>query len=289
MFHVEPMIYNKKNKILKAKDHLVSKELFDIYWDPERLVASTDVKHISDLKAYYDSSAYISHQSEPKNVINILYTWAREFMLRNKFKLIKKYLPKHKRILDIGCGTGSFLDFMKKKGYEVLGVENNKIAKAACLKKDLKVLVSESDLDAQKFDLISLWHVLEHLERPDQNLSKYSEILHDDGTLVVAVPNFESHDRLYYQGDWAALDVPRHLWHFTPQGLKKLAQENGFECVEQHPLVLDIFYICFLSEKHRKKLFPLLRGVLKGIYFTLRSLFTKQHSSCVFIFKKQAP
>ena len=130
--------------------------------------------------------------------------------------------------------------------------------------------------------------MLEHLPQPEEVIANIHNLLTSNGVLVLAVPNFSSHDRLHYKHNWAALDVPRHRWHFTPEGLEQMLFKAGFKLQKKTPLWLDVFYISFLSEKLRGNNMAFLRGVLKGIYFTLRSLFSKKHSTISFVFKKQA-
>lgn len=279
----------KKNRILQATDHLVSGDSFSIHWDSIRHRACTDVEHLGSLDAYYESSDYISHRRKPYSNISLLYAWARGFMLKYKYVLLKKYLKQKSSVLDIGCGTGAFLDFMKNKGFEVLGVESNKKARNICVESKLQVNATEEGLVSNSFDMISLWHVLEHLPEPEERLAAYRDLLKPGGLLVIAVPNFESHDRTHYQQDWAALDVPRHLWHFTPKGLIMTADESGFDLIKKRALGLDVFYICFLSEKFRGKSMAFLRGMLKGLLFSLKSIFTGKHSSLVFVFRKRLP
>ena len=210
-------------------------------------------------------------------------------MLNYKYSLLKKNIPPKSTLLDMGCGTGSFLSFMKKKGYQVFGIENNTNARRVCDENDIKVYPNEAELSKNRFDIITLWHVLEHLAAPEQRIAAYHNLLKSQGILVIAAPNFDSHDRMHYHKDWAALDVPRHLWHFTPKGMISMVEEIGFKLIKKSPLRLDVFYICYLSEKHRKKIFPLIRGLIKGSFFSFRSFFSAKHSSLVFVFKKQAP
>ena len=279
---------NNNNKILQATDNLVSGESFSIYWDPDRQRGFTAVEHLGSLDDYYESLDYISHNPNPNSLISQLYLLARVFMLTFKYLLLKKHLIPKSQLLDIGCGTGSFLAFMKKKGFKVTGIESNLKARTICLKRNLDVRLNDAGLPHESFDTICLWHVLEHLPKPEICIEAYKDLLKPEGLLVVAVPNFASHDSIHYQQDWAALDVPRHLWHFTPKGMISMVEVLGFKLIKKRPLWLDVFYICYLSEKHRKKTFPLLRGLFKGSFFSFRSFFSAKHSSLVFVFKKQA-
>ena len=277
----------KKHKIFQATDHLVSGEAFPIYWDSTKNRAWTGVEHLNSQRDYYECSEYIPHSSKADSLFSSFYMWGRRIMLIYKYAILKRHLLPNSRLLDIGCGTGSFLSFMKKKQFDVLGVESNVKARKICLKRGIVVESSESKLGSACVDAIFLWHVLEHLPHPESSLAIYRALLSPSGLLVVAVPNFESHDRIYYQQDWAALDVPRHLWHFTPKGLITMADESGFDLLQKSALGLDVFYICYLSEKHKGKSFPFLRGILKGALFSIKAFFTGKHSSCVYVFRKR--
>ena len=287
MFHVEPMS-KEKNKILETTDHLVSGESFSIHWDSIRQRAWTDVEHLDSLDPYYKSPDYISHHIKPSSFISMLYVLSRRVMLIYKYALLKKLLKHKTRLLDIGCGVGSFLAFMKKMGVQVYGVEINSKARDICHKKNIEVMETEQGFSPNSFDVITLWHVLEHLPKPEISIAAYRELLKKEGALVIAVPNFESHDRMYYQKDWAALDAPRHLWHFTPKGLIKMLNELGFDLIKKRPLRPDVFYISYLSEKNKGKSLALIRGLIKGTLFSLKAIFTSKHSSWVFVFRKRA-
>ena len=277
----------KKHKIFQATDHLVSGEAFSIYWDSTKNRAWTGVEHLNSQRDYYESSEYIPHSSKADSLFSSFYMWGRRIMLIYKYAILKRHLLPNSRLLDIGCGTGSFLSFMKKKQFDVLGVESNIKARKICFKRGIVVESSESKLGLACVDAIFLWHVLEHLPNPENSLLTYRSILKPEGLLVVAAPNFESHDKIHYQQNWAALDVPRHLWHFTPKGLIKMAYESGFDLLKKRALVLDVFYICYLSEKHRKKSFPFVRGIFKGTFFSIKAFFTGRHSSLVYVFRKR--
>ena len=280
---------NIKNPFLyTVKDHLASEEHFNLYWDKQKKIAWTDLGKVKDLNRYYESDKYISHQTENKSIINILYSLAKTIMLRYKFKQLKPFVKPLGKLLDIGCGSGNFLSFMNKKNFNVFGVENNTTALEICAKKKLKVYRSLESLPNKAFDIISLWHVLEHLPQTEEVITKIHDLLTSKGVLIVAVPNFSSHDRMHYKHNWAALDVPRHLWHFTPEGLEKMFSSAGFKLLKKSPLWLDVFYISFLSERYKGNNLAFLIGMLKGSYFTFRSLFSKKYSTISFVFKKQA-
>ena len=288
MFHVELMMKKNKSKLLyKVRDHLVSQESFDIYWDEKGQFGWTDFKNTSDLSAYYQAEEYYSHQEQPKTFIQKIYSFARGLMFHYKHNITSPFLFKGASILDIGSGTGDFLSFMNSKGYEVTGVENNPKAILISQKNDIKIHEDISKLSDNSFDLITLWHVLEHLPDPEETFKSTFNLLNKSGHLIVAVPNIYSLDKDYYCENWAGFDVPRHLWHFSTPFLINFASKYNFELIRTRPLLLDALYISFLSEKQKGSRFSFLRGMVKGVYFNLRALRSKRYSSLVFVFKKQ--
>jgi len=179
------------------------------------------------------------------------------------------------------------LSFMNSKGYEVTGVENNPKAILISQKNDIKIHENISKLSDNSFDLITLWHVLEHLPDPEETFKNTFNLLSNSGHLIVAVPNIYSLDKDYYCENWAGFDVPRHLWHFSTPFLINFASKYNFELIRIRPLLLDALYISFLSEKHKGSRFSFIRGMVKGVYFNLRALRSRRYSSLVFVFKKQ--
>ena len=178
MFHVELMMKKNKSKLLyKVRDHLVSQESFDVYWDEKEQFGWTDLKNTSDLSAYYQSEEYYSHQEQPKTFIQKIYSFARGLMFHYKHNIISPFLFKGASILDVGSGTGDFLSFMNSKGYEVTGVENNPKASLISQKNDIKIHENTSELSDNSFDLITLWHVLEHLPDPEETFKKTFNLL----------------------------------------------------------------------------------------------------------------
>ena len=289
MFHVELMIKKKSKLLYKVRDHLVSQESFDVYWDEKEQFGWTDFKNTSDLSAYYQSEEYYSHQEQPKTFIQKTYSFARDLMFRYKHNIISPLLVKGARVLDIGSGTGDFLYFMNSKGYDVAGVENNSKANLISQKKGIETYERITDLSDNSFNLISLWHVLEHLSDPDQTFKRSFNLLNKSGYLIIAVPNIYSHDKDHYNQYWAGFDVPRHLWHFSSPFLSKLGSKHNFELIRIFPLLLDALYISFLSEKNKGSRFSFLRGLIKGVYFNFSALRSGRYSSLVYVFKKKAP
>ena len=281
------MEQNKSHKSnFKAKDHLVSGEYFDIIWNESRTIAKTNIENIKDISLYYNSSNYDSFKNTAKGTLDIIYFLIQKIMFRYKLFLLRIYL-KGNRILDYGAGSGKFAAYLSKKKFNTSVVEPyNKEIKNQSL---LNINVFEKIADIPKsdyYDGITLWHVLEHLPDPEHLLSKIHNLLEKNGVLMIAVPNINSLDARYYKSYWAALDVPRHIWHYTIKGIISLVESKGFKLEKKYPLFFDAFYISYMSEKYKNSHLALFRGFLFAIRSNFSALFNEEFSSMIFVFKK---
>jgi len=241
------------------------------------------------LPEYYKSDDYISHTDANKSFFDKLYQTVKRITLKSKLNLIDKYVvTNEKKLLDIGCGTGDFLLATQKKNWSVVGVEPNKNAADLANKK----LNSESkiyaSLDAlmnthQKFSIITLWHVLEHVPDYDQYITKIKTLLNPNGTLIIAVPNFNSFDAKYYKSYWAAYDVPRHLWHFSIFSISSIFSNHQMKVLNIKPLRFDSFYVSLLSEKYKTGRNRFLKPFLVGLLSNFKTLLNKECSSLIYI------
>lgn len=281
---------NSIAKVLSCKDYLVSNETFDIYHCSNCTLRFTqDVPTAAYIAPYYQSEDYISHSDSEKGLINRLYKIARRFTLASKRKLLLKETGLATgSLLDTGCGTGAFLNEMKHAGWQVTGLEPDAGArkKAAALYQ-LAPLPPEQlfVLPAASFDAITLWHVLEHVHELDAYFREFRRLLSKKGKLVIAVPNYTSRDAGYYQRFWAAYDVPRHLYHFSPAAMEQLAKKYGFLLKTMRPMMLDAYYISMLSEKYKNG-GNLVKALAVGIsctFATLRN--TRKSSSVIYLFE----
>ena len=273
-----------QRKIFETKDFTVSDETFDLYANAKENILITQPQPALDkLPNYYSSEDYISHTDASFSVFDKIYQMVKRHMLKKKAKWIENLNLSGNRILDIGAGTGSFLQFMFTRGWDIDGVEPNQKARALANDKGIKL---QKDLSAVKgqFDVISLWHVLEHLPALPEQLEQIKKLLHKNGKLVIAVPNYTSYDAQFYQSFWAAYDVPRHLWHFSPDGLISLLKQFDLKLVKTHPLKFDAYYVSWLSEKNRttKNPFKAFWVATKSNYQAKR---TTAYSSLVYIFE----
>jgi len=197
-------------------------------------------------------------------------------MLRKKFKWVTRTSGLEKgTLLDIGAGTGHFAHFMKTKGWMVTALEPDENARKVAATKlglviqPLEVLGSQP---AGSFDVITLWHVLEHVHDLSGYMDHFRTLLKPGGTLIIAVPNFTSKDAAKYGSLWAAYDVPRHLWHFSPDSMEKLMANHQFKLTEKIPMHLDSFYVSMLSEKYAgHKITGSMSGFLSGLQTFLAS------------------
>ncbi len=267
---------------LVCKDHLVTGEEFQISKYENGILRTNPFP--PDLRKYYESENYISHSDSKKGLQDKVYQLVKSHMLSRKAKWVRRYF-KQGDILDFGAGTGEFLNKMKKFLWNVDGVEPNKTARDLAILKGLNLKPTLSELRIKKFDVISLWHVLEHLPDLEKKIQEFYDLLNEEGILIIAVPNHRSYDAEFYKEDWAAWDVPRHLWHFSREGLKEKFYEFNFELVDEKPLRFDSYYVSLLSEKNKNSSNPL-NAFYRGFVSNLKARKTGEYSSIAYFFKK---
>lgn len=268
-----------------SKDKLVSGELFPIYFNNAQTVARTKVPEGEDMYRFYKSNEYHSHLKKAKDFTSFIYFYSRKILFRFKYNIINN-LQKDLKVLDYGCGNGDFLNFLNQKKINGIGIEKSLYSQKLCRSKGLRVFSSASQLDQSNFNVITLWHVLEHVNSPKKCIRVLSSLLINGGFLVIAVPNIQSTDSQIFKHDWAGLDVPRHLWHFTSKGLVDLLRKEGFLLVRKRPLILDAYYISLLSARRKKIILPWLIAIIIGTLSNIIGLINGNFSSSVFIFKK---
>lgn len=277
--------------VMTAVDQYVSHEAFDLVQCPScGFLMTQDVPCEKYIGAYYKADDYISHSDTNKGLMERLYHGVRSVMLSRKERLIRSLLGRCGRLLDIGTGTGYFPSFAKGRGWNVTATEMSDEARAfARAHFSLDVLEPEAfyDFPSGGFDVVTLWHVLEHMEHLDEVWKRIHEILDDNGFLVVAVPNSLSRDAWHYKSRWAAYDVPRHLWHFTPSTLKAWAQKHGFRLMDIRRMPFDSFYVSMLSEKQMGHNWSFVLGMWEGFLSYCAALFSRNRcSSLIYVLKK---
>lgn len=273
-------------KALHLLDHSVSKESFDIMKCTGCGFKFTQPVP-ANLNPYYDSEDYVSHSKTKKGIINRLYHLAQQYNLSNKYNKVKKH-ARGTRWIDYGSGAGDFMRMLREKKISVSGVEPHTPVREKCTQEGFSVLTPETYLSSNiSCHVITMWHVLEHVENLTEILHKHHSNLSVDGILVIAVPNPDSKDALIYKQHWAAYDVPRHLWHFTEKDIRTLAGMTGFEYIDHHGMVLDAFYISMLSEKYKGG--NLFSAVINGLFSNISALLrSTPYSSQIYILRKKA-
>ncbi len=271
--------HTESSSFLEVKDYTVSNQLFHLVQCSQcKFVYTNHPPAQQEIGKYYQSSDYISHTDSNKGLFNQVYQLVRNISLKRKFNLLQSSAQrKQGNLLDYGCGTGAFLKYAKKKGWNVMGMEPDEGAreKASLLigspvssPSDLK------DLPSNSFDVITLWHVLEHVHDLHDTLDAFKRLLKQDGTLVVAVPNLSSWDASFYKEYWAAYDVPRHLYHFTPDTMHRLLTDKGISKIAIKPMWFDSFYVSMLSEKYKTGQIRPLHALFNGLKSNIFSLFS---------------
>lgn len=272
--------------VLTAKDHTVTDEQFQIWHcDTCTLRFTQDVPDEMSIGPYYKSQDYISHSDDAKGIINSLYKKVRVFTLGQKRKLIQKFSNnKTGDILDVGSGTGAFVNEMKRHGWVVSGLEPDPDARKVAKEKygiNLGNIEQLYTLPPATFDVITMWHVLEHVHRLQDCVAQLKKLLKPGGTIFIAVPNYTSKDAVMYREYWAAYDVPRHLYHFSPYAMEKLMNRHGLKIQKFLPMWFDSYYVSMLSNKYRSGNPGLVSAVLKGSLSNMKALGNARKCSSV--------
>ena len=277
---------------LSAKDYTVSQKQFSIWQCNACTVRFTqDVPGQDAIGEFYASENYISHSDTKKGIINSLYHLVRKRTLGSKRRLVINEVGMLKgEILDIGCGTGAFLNTMKEAGWFINGLEPDALARTKAVELyDIHPQSSEKlfDLKPSTFNAITMWHVLEHVHELHAYIKKIGELLAPNGKLFIAVPNYTSTDAEMYDEHWAAYDVPRHLYHFSPQSMEKLVSMHGLKITSLKPMWFDSFYVSMLSEQYKNGKENILKAVYNGFISNLKAWGdVKKCSSVIYIVSK---
>ncbi len=275
--------------VFPVTDYTVSKKLFEI-WECKNcsLRFTQNIPGEEEIGAYYQSKDYISHSDTSQGFVNRLYHKVRKRTLLQKKRLIISTTGKRAgNILDIGAGTGAFLHVMQEADWRTTGLEPDETARGKAnelYRLHLDIPERLFSLPEQNFDVITMWHVLEHVHRLHDYLSQLKKLLKPDGRLMIAVPNYTCYDAKVYKEFWAAYDVPRHLYHFSPASINKLLSLHGLKVISLKRMWYDSFYVSILSEKYKTGKSNILPAVVTGVISNLRALFnTKKCSSVIYI------
>lgn len=239
---------------------------------------------------YYKSEEYYSHQENKKGFIPKVYERVKKTNLKHKYQLASKGINVG-TLLDIGCGVGDFLHTAETHGWDCLGVEPSEDAKAIAQKRMKGKIISSEELETLSdgsFDLITMWHVLEHVDDLKWQIAQLQRLVKPSGRVVIALPNYKSYDGQYYKELWAAYDVPRHLNHFNRNTLAKMFKTIGLELIKMDKLKWDAYYISYLSEQYKHHSLPLVRGVFRGWISNSKARRSGEWSSLVYVFEKKS-
>lgn len=278
--------------VLRVKDYTVSGEIFPVAECRSCSLRFTqDVPDAQSIGPYYKSEDYISHTNTAKGLINRLYHLVRKRTLAGKRKLVTKQTGQTKgKLLDVGSGTGAFLAEMKQHGWETTGLEPDPDARKVAMEQhhvELQDMDALSGLVAGNYDAITLWHVLEHVHELHATVQQFHHLLKDGGKLIIAVPNYTSPDAGLYKEHWAAYDVPRHLYHFSPRSMQVLMEKHGLQIRHYKPMWYDPFYIAMLSSKYKSGKISWPGSVWNGLRSDLVAMKdVKRSSSVIYVISK---
>ena len=271
-------MFKKDHKLYEAKDYIKSGDFFDLYKDSKSGIVWTYLRSNHNHESYYLSDNYIPHKTK-KGFFGLLYSFVQNIMFIYKLSNLKEHINKNKTVLDYGSGDGRFADYLNQQHIETI-----------CYDPLIKKHNQSNNLSLQstgnQVDTLMMWHVLEHIPDVDSSIKRISKSIKNKGSLVIAVPNIDSFDSIYYKEYWAGLDVPRHLYHFNHVSLINFVERQGFVFNYKKPLFFDSFYISILSEKNRNNPFGVLMGLIIGSMSNLFALFSTNYSSSFYVFTK---
>ncbi len=265
-------------------DHLVSKSSFDLVLDKETTALKTTPElSEAELEHFYPKTGYASHDTQANGFKAKAYAWVKRKNIKSKLKWIRQYATTG-HMLDYGAGNGDFALAAQHEGWQVGVFETS--PDATEILKQRQLLVVAQPLQENQFDVITLWHVFEHINRPEDALATFYKSLKPGGVLVLAVPNAASWDAKHYKSFWAAYDVPRHRWHYNKHAISLLGRKAGFELLSTKNMCWDAFYVSLLSEQYRNAKAPWVKALYKGCFANLKGWQTTNTSSLTFFLQK---
>lgn len=285
MINISTYIKDKEPKLI-CKDYTVSNEKYKLYYNNELDMLMT-YPIPKDINKYYKSDTYISHTDNNKTITDKIYQIVRNYTLKKKLKLINSFKTTTKEVLDIGAGTGDFLKICKENNWNVYGVEPDTGAKKKAKEKGIHIGENIDSYNENKFDVITMWHVLEHVKELEDYINRLKKLLKVNGILIIAVPNYKSYDATFYKKYWAAYDVPRHIWHFSRVTINKLFDNVDMKINKIIPMKFDSYYVSLLSEKNKNNSNNFLKALYIGFKSNFKAISTKEYSSLIYIIKNK--
>lgn len=277
--------YKNLEPFLQCRDHTVSEQLFEIKRNQtyDMLVTFPIPENLED---FYKSDKYISHTDSKKTFFDKIYQFVKNFTLRKKVNLINSFGFENSTILDVGAGTGDFLKVCVQNKWTVFGTEPNQKAREIAQQKGIVLQNNLQAYSNERFDVITLWHVLEHVENLSEIIVQLKNLLSEQGKLIIAVPNYKSEDAKHYKEFWAAYDVPRHLWHFSQKSIHLLFEAVNMTVEKTLPMKFDSFYVAMLSEKYKTGKLNFLKGCWRGFVSNWKARNNSEYSSLIYVIKK---
>lgn len=278
-----------------CKDHTVSHERFELQFDSSLEMYATHPQPTNEkLPHYYKSVDYISHTDASKTILDKIYQAVKKYAIGKKIALLESFKTSQKNLLDVGCGTGDFLKVASDRNWKISGIEPNQQARKIALEKlgDANSVVVDLDKliniePTKQYDIITLWHVLEHIPNYDAYIIKLKSLLKNDGHLLIAVPNFKSYDAQYYKDFWAAYDVPRHLWHFSKNAIHKIFDKHQMQISKTIPMYFDSYYVSLLSEKYKTGKSNVIKAAWIGFLSNWKAKKSTEYSSLIYLIKNK--
>jgi SAM-dependent methyltransferase len=278
---------------LSTNDFANTKETFTLKQCKAcNFVLTAEQPSVDELSKYYDYGNYISHQHRAYNFIDKLYFFVRDYTLKQKLRLVNDLNTGTTRnILDFGCGTGDFLKTCKQSGWLTFGVEPMAQARTLAIQNGIANATASLEVIKTEVDVITLWHVLEHVSDLNTTIRELKKRLNQNGTLIIAVPNRSSWDAKHYGEFWAGYDVPRHLWHFSKEDIKNIASRHSLALIGIKPMLFDSSYVSLLSEKYkrgRQTTTGIMTAAINGLRSNLYARANGNYSSLIYILKHEA-
>ena len=281
----EKEFYKNLKPFLNCIDYTVSKESYEVMINEDyNMLVTSPVPN--NLEKYYASEDYISHTDSKTSLFDKTYQFVKNYTLKKKLKLINSFNTEDKLILDVGAGTGDFLKVCENGGWKITGVEPSEKARVFAKDKNIHLLENLSKIENKQFDVITLWHVLEHIPNLTEYIKQLKLLLKPNGVLIIAVPNYKSFDAKHYKEFWAAYDVPRHLWHFSKTSISKIFSLFEMKVEKTLPMKFDSFYVSLLSEKYKTKKSRPIQAFLTGLKSNIKASRSGEYSSLIYIIKK---
>lgn len=282
------MDISNQQPFLTVQDHSVSQEIFNLYYDSNLdMLVTQPQPSLDELGKYYESDDYISHTDSKRSLFEKAYHVVKGIALKNKLNLINLEQSSKGTILDIGAGTGDFLAVAKQNGWSTTGIEPSLKAKSIATTKGISFVENTTDLANHSFDVITMWHVLEHVPDLEFQIKELKRLLKPSGTLIVAVPNFKSFDAKHYGKFWAAYDVPIHFWHFSKKAIELLFANENMKLKKVLPMKFDSFYVSLLSEKYKNGKMNFIKAFFIGLQSNWKAARTKEYSSHIYVLKNK--